>query len=249
MRRLIYVGMLALGLGALTAPGVADAQMPGVKKPSAPEAPEVPEMTASEMLRTLDTLNVRFFKGAELQGNAFATLLKAFGFAEQSEKLAGAIAELKAKGATDEAAAELVEVVTDPAVLEALVEASKSKEEMDEETKELVNEARMERFKAGLVMGSIVSEASNVGLAMPGLVKKIGEGDSATLADIGNHASDPKEFADTQKARVGSLKTNASAFVSNGKDAAKTMKKVQKKRKLEEVDFAAVKKDFDASSF
>ena len=249
--------VLAMGLSpALAGP----LKMP--KAPKAPAAPvdvgvdvEAPDlnvtMSVGQMLAALGDAARKLETSADTLFGAEMELLEALGKADLVLEYRARVEALQAEASGEERASEMVEITTDQALIDAMIEAlTDKKNKLDDERKAKAREATVQIMVARLMAVATSEDAGRIGLATADMSRRVSEGDEALVNDISQHSDDPKAFVGDARSRAVRIGESAAGFARQSKSVKEVMDTYRKKRKLfDEIKVEEPKARFEASGF
>lgn len=248
---LIVVGLGTFGPDAHALPGVK------VKTPKVPDAPGVPDapkferMSVADALRALDDADRKLDRSAKTLFAAEMSVLEAVGRADLALEYRAKVEKLQADAAAEERDADLVEVATDKAIIEAMVAALEDKEqEMDAERKVAARKANIQIIVARLMAAATAEDAATVGGATVDMNQRLAQGDESLANELKDHSSDGPAFVTGMSGRAGGIKKSSTSMIAQSRAVSDVMDKYRKKKKLfEPITTEEAKAVFEQSGF
>lgn len=224
--------VVCVGWGALAS---ANAHaVPGMPKKPAVEAkvPSLPEMSVADVLAALVDADRKLDTSANTLFSAQMSLLQALGQSEKALEYQKQLDQLNAEPASDERDAKIIELQTDEALIDAMVEAlADKKNEVDDERKAAARKANVQIIVARLMAAATIEDAATIVLGTTGITQRLASGDETVVTELASQP-DAAAYVAQLGSRAGGIKQSSRAVVRQSNEVSKVMDKYRKKRNL-----------------
>ncbi len=143
----------------------------------------------------------------------------------------------------------MAEALVNPAVGEALQEATKKLKTLTQEQQDLLGKAHFSGFHAGGAIALIGQDIANIVLTLACIGERIGNEDVSVITEIAEAGLDAAIITQAWPEQIKALGSSVKAFGKTAKANGKVLKKIYKKAKLKAPKMAAIKATESSSAF
>ncbi|MEE2830369.1 MAG: hypothetical protein VX498_14365 [Myxococcota bacterium] len=180
----------------------------------------------------LENARASFDVGGTFALDANSSLLEALGMKELADEQRTKAKNLASIEDPAEKNSKMAETLSDPAVGDALSDASKKVKEISADKQEMLGKAHFSGFHAGGAIALIGQDIANIILTLACAGYKISQGDASIITDIASAGLDAAVITQVWPEQVKALGGSIKAFNKTAKSNGKTLKKIYKKLKL-----------------
>jgi hypothetical protein len=233
--KIIPVDVSTLGIALL--PGVKAGDLVPVPYPS----PAAEGSIVMKITTALDNARASFNVAGQFALESNASLLEALGMKDLADDQRKTKANLSAIEDPAERNAAMAEALVNPAVAEALQEATKKLKVLSQEQQELLGKAHFYGFHAGGAIALIGQDIANIVLTLACAGEKIANKDASVVTEILAAGLDAAVITKVWPEQIKALGSSVKAFNKTAKANGKVLKKIYKKAKLKAPKMAAIK--------